>query len=182
MTCHYARKTEYTEVFVPLYGWLSSLCRVVEFLFDLSIGPNSGNCMYRVVTLQAAVSSHIPSYSPVSSVARLTQRCITIPAAASPHSNSTANCQPQCKGAVYEFWWLKIFLTGCVFQPSAAKQMRTALFCAVTQRIVVIPYPRFCSETSVRNYHYSLSNILGERSPHPDELLLIISKLSNPMH
>ena len=59
------------------------------------------------------------------------------------------------------------------FQGSATKKMRTVLFCVVTQRVVVILYrsswlfkmgPIGCPETSVRNYYYSLSNILEERS------------------
>jgi len=58
--------------------------------------------MYRLVTLQTAASSHIPSYSPPSSLARLTHRCITIPVAAAQHRNST-NGQPSSKGTVYEF-------------------------------------------------------------------------------
>jgi len=70
------------------------------------------------------------------------------------------------------------------FQSFVVKKMRTALFWAVTQRVVVIPFRRFgttyrsrlrvslavflgswplkmgpsCPETSVRNYHYSLCN------------------------
>jgi len=30
-----------------------------------------------------------------------------------------------------------------LFQASAAKKMRTAIFCVITQRVVVIPYRRF---------------------------------------
>jgi len=58
--------------------------------------------------------------------------------------------------------------------------LRTALFWAITQRVVVIPYQRLktvylshlkigpigCFETSVRNYHYSLRNCPEERSSH----------------
>ena len=40
--------------------------------------------------------------------------------------------------------------------------MRTALFWAITQQVVVIPYQHF--KTSVRNYHYSLPNSLEECS------------------
>jgi hypothetical protein len=65
---------------------------------------------------------------------------------------------------------------------SLAKQMNTALFWALTQRVVVICYLRFgttyrshlrekqvygmigCTETSVRKYHYSLCNSPEERS------------------
>jgi hypothetical protein len=62
---------------------------------------------------------------------------------------------------------------GTWFQGSAAKKMRTVPFWVVTQRVVVIPYfsswllkmgPIGCPETSVRNYHYLLSNIPEERS------------------
>ena len=52
--------------------------------------------------------------------------------------------------------------------------MRTALFWAVTQRVVVFLYPKHswpltvgptgCPETSVRNYHYSLRNSPEEGS------------------
>ena len=67
-------------------------------------------------------------------------------------------------------------------------RVRTALFWAITQRIVVIPYRRFgtthrsllqgwrkvhpwrwdivCPETSVRNYHYFLRYKPEERSSH----------------
>jgi hypothetical protein len=61
--------------------------------------------------------------------------------------------------------------------------LRTALFWVITQQVVIIPYRRFgttigpiykgqdmelicCSETSVRNYHYSLRNNPEERSSH----------------
>ena len=62
--------------------------------------------------------------------------------------------------------------------------MKTTLFWVITQRVVEISYRRFgttylfhlqgtlkmgqisCSETSVRNYHYSLRNIQEERSSH----------------
>jgi hypothetical protein len=60
------------------------------------------------------------------------------------------------------------------FRVPAAKEMRTALFWVITQRVVVISYlrlgpifrgPRFlkmgpigCPETSAINYHYSLRN------------------------
>ena len=55
--------------------------------------------------------------------------------------------------------------------------MRTALFWAISQRLVVISYRRFgttymrfgpigCPETWTRNYHYSLRNIPEERSSH----------------
>jgi len=56
--------------------------------------------------------------------------------------------------------------------------MRTALFWAITQRIVVIPYRRFgknyrshlqghaLPEKSAWNCHYSLRNSTGERSCH----------------
>jgi len=41
-------------------------------------------------------------------------------------------------------------------------QMRTALFCIIIQRVVVIPYnslePVVCPETSITNYNYSLCN------------------------
>ena len=72
---------------------------------------------------------------------------------------------------------------------------RTALFWTITQRVVAIPYWRFgttspsrpkgqdcgcswslnmgpigCSETSVRNYHYSLRHSPGERSSHIDDV------------
>ena len=79
------------------------------------------------------------------------------------------------------------------FQASAQKSSRTALFWAVTQRVVVIPYRRFgktfrshlqgpritsilengsltledetgSPETSVKNYHYTLRNTPEERS------------------
>jgi len=59
-------------------------------------------------------------------------------------------------------------------QASAAKRMRTVLFWAITQRVVVIPYRRFgtinrppsylhqgpkgCPYTAVRNSHYSRRN------------------------
>jgi hypothetical protein len=54
------------------------------------------------------------------------------------------------------------------FQASATRQMRTALFWVITQRVVVIPYRRFgtgCPKTSVRNYHYSLRNNSEECRP-----------------
>ena len=61
---------------------------------------------------------------------------------------------------------------------STAKWLRTALFWLCTTRMVVISYRRFstncrstlrmgltgCTETSVRNYHYSLRNDPEERS------------------
>ena len=79
------------------------------------------------------------------------------------------------------------------FKASAARYMRTALFCVVTQRVFVISYGRFvttyrsyiqgsriqtlffyswplkmwqiiCPETSVRNNHYPLRNNPEERS------------------
>ena len=40
--------------------------------------------------------------------------------------------------------------------------LRTALFCVVTQRVVLISYRR--TETSVRNYHYLSRNNTEERS------------------
>jgi hypothetical protein len=49
----------------------------------------------------------------------------------------------------------------------ADTRLRTAFFWIITQPVVVIPYRRFgicCSETSVRNYHYSLRNDPEERS------------------
>jgi len=68
------------------------------------------------------------------------------------------------------------------FQASTAKQIRTALFWVITQRVVIIYYRPFgttvgpifkgqngtdnCSETSVRNDHYSLRNNPEERSSH----------------
>jgi hypothetical protein len=80
------------------------------------------------------------------------------------------------------------------FQASVDKYRRSVLFWDITQRIVVIPYRYFgtihlyhlqgwvnprtwiswllkmeeisCLETSVRNYHYTLSNIPGERRFH----------------
>ena len=52
--------------------------------------------------------------------------------------------------------------------------MRTALFCDVTQHVVIIHYQDFgtplkerpigCPETSVRNYHYTLRESPEERS------------------
>jgi hypothetical protein len=65
-------------------------------------------------------------------------------------------------------------------------KVRTALFWAITQRVAVIPYGRFgityrfhlhgssiledgiegCSETSLRNYNFSLHNAPEERSCH----------------
>jgi hypothetical protein len=45
--------------------------------------------------------------------------------------------------------------------------METALFCAITQGVVVIPYLHLVAgfpETSVRNYHYSLRNSAEEGS------------------
>ena len=65
-----------------------------------------------------------------------------------------------------------------LFEASAAKCMKTALFWVVTQRVAIIYYRRFgdfgfwplemgpigCPETSVRNYHYSLRNNPEERS------------------
>jgi hypothetical protein len=51
----------------------------------------------------------------------------------------------------------------------ATKQIWSAFFWSVTQRIVVIPYRRFLKmglirrETSVRNWHYTLRNIPEER-------------------
>jgi len=50
--------------------------------------------------------------------------------------------------------------------------LRTALYWVITQRVVVISYRRFgsgpigCTETSVRNYHYSLRNNTEEHSYH----------------
>jgi len=48
--------------------------------------------------------------------------------------------------------------------------LRTALFCAIMKRVVVIPYQRFGTtygpETSVRNYHYSLRNGPKEHTSH----------------
>jgi len=61
---------------------------------------------------------------------------------------------------------------------------RPALFCVITQRVVVISYRRFgttyrshlqgpfrertvsCPETSAKNYHYSLRNNTEERRSH----------------
>ena len=43
----------------------------------------------------------------------------------------------------------------------AGTRLRTALFWIITQRVVVISYRRWgigCTETSVRNHHYSLRN------------------------
>jgi len=67
------------------------------------------------------------------------------------------------------------------FQASAGKEMRTALFWVITQRVVVISYreshlqvpslkmwPLGCPETSVRNYHYSSRNNPKERGSHLD--------------
>jgi hypothetical protein len=54
-------------------------------------------------------------------------------------------------------------------QTSAPKQMRTALFWVIMQRVVVIYYRRFRkihTETSVKNYYYSLRNNPEERSTH----------------
>jgi len=64
------------------------------------------------------------------------------------------------------------------FQASAAK-MRTALFWAITHRVVVKAYRRFekpvgptfrgptgCPETSARNYHSSLRSEPEKRSSH----------------
>ena len=68
-------------------------------------------------------------------------------------------------------------------QASAAQQLRTAVVCVITQRVVAISYGRFgttyrshvqamemgpigCPETSARNYHYSLRNSPDERSSH----------------
>ena len=65
-----------------------------------------------------------------------------------------------------------------LFQASAEKQMRTALFWVVMQRVAAIPYrssgqsigPIFkgqesnCPETSIRNYHHSLRNNLEKHS------------------
>ena len=46
--------------------------------------------------------------------------------------------------------------------------MRTALFCDVTQQVMVITYRLWgsvgCPETSVRNYHYLLRNVTEQRS------------------
>ena len=68
------------------------------------------------------------------------------------------------------------------FQSSAAKQIRTALFCDITQRVLAIYYRRFgttyrshlkwhlkmvqisCPETSAINFHYSLRNIPEQQS------------------
>jgi 3',5'-cyclic AMP phosphodiesterase CpdA len=63
------------------------------------------------------------------------------------------------------------------FQASAAKQMRAAFFCVITQRVAVIYCRRFGTtyrsredgpigrpETSVRNYNYSLRNNTEERT------------------
>ena len=48
-------------------------------------------------------------------------------------------------------------------QDSTAKQMRSALFCEIKQRIAVIRYrPTGCPETSVKNYHYTLRNFPEE--------------------
>ena len=71
------------------------------------------------------------------------------------------------------------------FQDSDEKQMRNALFCVVTQRVVVIHYRRSgttyrsqhqrikdefldfcCPEMSIRNYHYYLRNSPEECSSH----------------
>jgi len=43
--------------------------------------------------------------------------------------------------------------------------VRSALFCDITQRIVAIPYRRF-GNLSVRNYHYTLRNIPEESRSH----------------
>jgi len=64
------------------------------------------------------------------------------------------------------------------FQASVAKQIRTALFWIITQRVVVISYRSSrqsiglifkgqesnCPETSIRTYHHSLRNNPEERS------------------
>jgi len=69
-------------------------------------------------------------------------------------------------------------------EASAANQMKTALFCVITQRVLVIPYRLFRDdlslpnswpfnrgpigfpETSVINCHYMLRNSPEERSSH----------------
>ena len=84
----------------------------------------------------------------------------------------------------------KIFLQSLritMKQASAAKQMRTALFWAITMLVVVTPCRRFgrnyrshlqglrilkmgpivCPETSVRNYHCQLCNSPRQRSSQP---------------
>jgi hypothetical protein len=73
------------------------------------------------------------------------------------------------------------------FQASAAKWLRTALFCIVTQRVVLIPYrPRDswtlrmglidCPETSAVNYRYTLRNSREERSSRRQSLILCNSR------
>jgi hypothetical protein len=61
-----------------------------------------------------------------------------------------------CFGVIYHVYWY-IFV-------------RSALLWVITQRIVVIPFwrsgPMGCTETSVRNCHYSLRNDSEERISH----------------
>jgi len=44
--------------------------------------------------------------------------------------------------------------------------LRTALFWVIRPRVAVILYRDVLTESSVRNYHYSLHNSLEERSSH----------------
>jgi len=73
------------------------------------------------------------------------------------------------------------------FQASAANWLSTALFCVVTQRVVLVPYRPWdswtlrmgligCPETSAVNYHYPLRNSPEERSSLRQSLILCNSR------
>ena len=87
----------------------------------------------------------------------------------------------------YIYIYIYKFNKNTWFQASASKQIRTALLWVITRRLVTITYRLFwttyrsfstrildslplkmrlrgCSETSVRNYHYSLRNDPEEHS------------------
>jgi hypothetical protein len=105
-----------------------------------------------------------------------------------PDNKSSAMIQVLVAGPNPEGWFQSAanICRGCQtkghsesFPPSTT--VRTVLFCAITQRVVVIPYRRFgktyrsiykgpiaCLETSVRNCRFSLHNNPEERiSPPP---------------
>ena len=52
------------------------------------------------------------------------------------------------------------------FQASAVKKMRTALYWAITQRVMIIYYRRFGTKTSARNDYYTQRNGSENRSSH----------------
>jgi len=102
-------------------------------------------------------------------------------------SKSSAMVQALVVGPNAEGWFQPAANTCRVYQTKGHSEsfppsttLRTVLFCAITQRVVVISYRRFgtnyspiykgpisCPERSVRNCHYSLHNNSEERNSRP---------------